>query len=150
MSLKEQLRADMATAMREGDTEKRDTLRMLVAAVKQTEVDEQRELDDAGVEAVLTRQAKQRRESIADYEKAGRPEMVEKEKAELAVIEAYLPEMMSREEIEAVAQATIAELGASDMKDMGQVMGRLMPQLKGKADGRLIGDVVRSLLQQSY
>lgn len=148
MSLKEQLRADMAAAMRAGNNEKRDVLRMLLAAVKQVEVDEQVELDDAGVQAVITKQAKQRRESIADYEKAGRAQLIAQEQQELAIIESYLPEMMSREEIEAVAAEVIAEVGAADVKAMGQVMGRLMPRLQGKADGRLISEVVRTLLQR--
>lgn len=149
MSLKEQLRADMAAAMRAGNNEKRDVLRMLLAAVKQVEVDEQVELDDAGVQAVITKQAKQRRESIADYEKAGRAQLIAQEQQELAIIESYLPEMMSREEIEAVAAEVIAEVGAADVKAMGQVMGRLMPRLQGKADGRLISEVVRTLLQRT-
>ena len=147
MTMKEQLRNDMAAAMREGDTDKRDTLRMLLAAVKQVEVDEQKELDDAGVQSVLSKQAKQRRESIADYEKADRPEMAANEKMELGIIEAYLPQMMGRDEIKALVAAVIAELGDVDMKGMGQVMGKLMPQVKGKADGRLVNEVVRELLQ---
>jgi uncharacterized protein YqeY len=147
MSLKEQLRADMAMAMRNGDQDKRDTLRMLLAAVKQTEVDDQVTLDDAGVQTVLTKQAKQRRESMADYEKAGRPEMVANEKMELAIIESYLPQMMGKEAVKAIAAQVIAELGVTDVKGMGQVMGRLMPQLKGQADGRIVNEVVRDLLQ---
>lgn len=147
MNLKEQLRADMATAMREGDNDKRNTLRMLLAAVKQTEVDDQVTLDDGGVQAVLAKQAKQRRESIADYEKAGRIEMAANEKMELAVIESYLPQMMDKAEVKALAAQVIAELGIRDMKGMGQIMGRLMPQLKGQADGRIVNEVVRELLQ---
>lgn len=147
MSLKEQLRADMAAAMRDGENDKRNTLRMLLAAIKQTEVDDQVTLDDAGVQAVLTKQAKQRRESIADYEKAGRPEMVANEKMELDIIESYLPQMMGPEEVKALAAQVIADLGVSDIKGMGQVMGRLMPQLKGQADGRVVNEVVRELLQ---
>ncbi len=147
MALKEKLTNDMKAAMRAGDTEKRDTLRMLLAAIKQVEIDDQVTLDDQGVTAVLTKQAKQRRESIADYEKAGRSELAATEQSELAIIESYLPQMMSREEIRALAADVIAQLGVSDTKGMGQVMGRLMPQVKGKADGRLVNEVVRSLLQ---
>ncbi len=147
MNLKEQLRADMATAMRDGDNDKRNTLRMLLAAVKQTEVDDQVTLDDAGVQAVLTKQAKQRRESIADYEKAGRTEMAANEQMELAFIESYLPQMMGKEEVKTLAAQVITELGITDMKGMGQIMGRLMPQLKGQADGRIVNEVVRELLQ---
>ena len=148
MSLKEQLRADMAAAMREGDTVRRDTLRLVLAAVKQAEVDEQVTLDDGAVQAVLTKQAKQRRESIADYEKAGRPELAAQEAAEVLLIESYLPQMMSREKVEAIAAEVIAESGVTDVKGMGQVMGRLMPRFKGRADGRLVNEVVRDLLQR--
>ncbi len=147
MAIKEHLRADLADAMREGDPEKRNTIRLLLAAIKQTEVDEQRTLDDAGVQAVLMKQAKQRRESIADYEQAGRLDLASQEKAELVIIESYLPQQMSREQIEAAAEKTIADLGASSPKDMGKVMGRLMPALKGQADGRVVNEVVRELLQ---
>ncbi len=147
MGLKEQIRSDMADAMRSGDTQRRDTLRMLAAAIKQVEVDDQTTLDDAGVLAVLNKQAKQRRESIAEYEKAGRADLVASEQDELVIIESYLPQMMSREEIAAIAAPIVAELGASGPKDMGKVMGRLMPQVKGKADGRDVNEVVRALLQ---
>jgi uncharacterized protein YqeY len=147
MTLKEQLRLDMADAMRTGDNEKRDTLRLLLAAIKQVEVDEQQSLDDAGVQTVLAKQAKQRRESIADYERAGRADIADREIAELVIIESYLPQMMSREEITEIANRTIADLGADGPKDTGRVMGSLMPQVKGKADGRLVSEIVRELLQ---
>jgi uncharacterized protein len=143
---KERLQADIREAMKAGADERRNTLRLMLAAVKQEEVDRQTELDEVAVQAVLAKQAKQRRESIADYQAAGRLEMADQEKAELAIIEAYLPQMMSREEIEQVAAAVIAQVGATDSKSMGAVMGQLMPQLKGKADGRLVNEVVRKLL----
>jgi len=144
---REQLQAHTREAMKSGDDARRNTLRLMIAAIKQEEVDRQAELDEAGVQAVLAKQAKQRRESIADYEAAGRTEMAAQEKSELAIIEDYLPQMMSREEIEQLATAVIAEVGAVDSKSMGAVMGRLMPQVKGKADGRLVNEVVRDLLQ---
>lgn len=147
MDLKEQLRADMAAAMRGGEAQRRDVLRMVMAAIKQTEVDTQRTLDDAGVQDVLRKQIKQRQESIADYTKAGRPDEVDREAAEIGIIEAYLPQMMSREEIEQLARPIIEEIGATDVKAIGQVMNRLMPYVKGRADGRLVNEVVRSLLQ---
>jgi uncharacterized protein YqeY len=146
MELKERLRADMAEAMRAGENQRRDVLRMVLAAIKQTEVDSQRTLDDAGVQDVLRKQLKQRQESIADYTRAGRQADVEREMAESALIEAYLPQMMSRQEIEQLARAVIAELGVDDAKGIGQVMGRLVPQTKSRADGRLVNEVVRSLL----
>ena len=146
MTLKEQLNNDVKTAMREKDTETRDTLRLLLAAIKQEEIDKQVTLDEAGVQAVITKQAKQRRESIADYTKANRLDLVEEEEKQLVIIEKYLPQMMSREEIEVIAKAVIAETGVTDAKGMGQIMGKLMPQVKGKADGRLVNEVVRELL----
>lgn len=147
MNLKEQLQADVATAMREGDVTRRDTLRMVLAAIKQEEVDERTELDDAACQKIVARQAKQRKESIADAEKAGRTDLIEQEAAELAIIEEYLPQMMSQTEIEAVAAEVIGELGATGMQDMGRVMGQLMPRLQGRADGSVASQVVRRMLQ---
>ncbi|MCP4415639.1 MAG: GatB/YqeY domain-containing protein [Chloroflexi bacterium] len=147
MSLKETLKNDRFAAMRAKDTARRNALGLLLAAIKQEEIDGQMTLDDEGVTAVLRKQAKQRRESIADYEKAGRAEMAAGEQAELTIIEAYLPQQMGREEIAAIASEIITELGVNDMKGMGQIMGKLMPKLKGQADGRLVNQVVRELLQ---
>lgn len=147
MTLKAELKEDVKNAMRAGDDQKRNTLRMLLAAIKQVEVDEQTALDDTGVQQVLMKQAKQRRESIADYEQAGREELAAKEREELALIKEYLPQMLGRDEIRAEAEAVIAETGVSDMSGMGQIMGRLMPKLKGRADGRVVNEVVRELLQ---
>lgn len=148
MTLKEQLQEDTSTAMREGDKHRRDTLRLLLAAVQQEEVDGQAELDDAGVQRVLAKQAKQRRESIADAEIAGRLDLIETEDAELQLIERYLPQMMPEEQVRTKAESVIVELDATDMKDMGRVMAQLMPQLKGKADGRIVSGVVRELLSE--
>jgi uncharacterized protein YqeY len=147
MNLKETLQADMRSAMRQGDATRRDTLRMVLAAIKQEEVDGRASLDEAGLLKVLSRQAKQRKESIADAQKAGRNDLVEGEQAELAIIEAYLPQMMSASEIEALAAEIIEEQGASGMQDMGRVMGALMPRLQGRADGKLTSQVVRELLK---
>jgi uncharacterized protein YqeY len=147
MNLKETLQADVRNAMREGETTRRDTLRMMLAAIKQVEIDEQTLLDDEGCLKVLGKQAKQRKESIADAERAGRDDLIQQEQAELAIIESYLPQMMSRAEIEAVAAQVIREQGASGMKDMGRIMGELMPRLRGQADGKLTSQIVRELLQ---
>ncbi|MBP9502232.1 MAG: GatB/YqeY domain-containing protein [Candidatus Promineofilum sp.] len=146
MELKEQLRADVTAAMRSGDAMRRDTLRMVLAAIKQTELDSRVTLDDSGVQDVLRKQIKQRQESIDDFTKAGREQDVAHERAEIELIQVYLPQMMSREEVERLARAAIAETGVTDAKGMGQVMSKLMPQVKGKADGRLVNDVVRGLL----
>lgn len=147
MSLKKQLQDDLKEAMRSGDAARRDVLRLMMAAIKQSEIDGQTTLDDAGVLDILTKQAKQRRESMADYEQAGRADLAAAEQAELVMIETYLPQQMSEAEVRAVAAALVAELGVTDARGMGQVMGRLMAQLKGKADGRLVNKVVRDLLQ---
>ena len=147
MKLKDRLHSDMTSAMRSGDKTRRDALRLLLAAIKQVEVDSRSSLDDEGVAAVLSKQAKQRRESIADFEKAGRREAVASEKLELEVIRSYLPDMMSREQVTEAAEAAIIELGIEDVKGMGMVMNRLMPELRGRADGRMVSEVVRQLLQ---
>ena len=121
-----------------------------MAAIKQEEIDSRSTLDDAGVLAILTRQVKQRRESIADYEKAGQPEQADQERYEISLIEAYLPQLMSQAEIQPIISQIIADLGVTNvkgMKGMGQVMGKAMAQLKGKADGRLVNQIVRQQLQ---
>ena len=141
------MHADLTTAMRGGDAQRRDVLRMVLAAIQQTEVDSRKTLDEDGLQDVLRKQLKLRQESIADFEKAGRPKEVERELAESAIIEAYLPKMMTRLEIEQLAKGVIEELGVTDAKSMGQVMSRLMPHVKGRADGRVVNDVVRGLLQ---
>ena len=147
MTLKEQLQADLAAAMRSGETEKRDTLRGLMAAIKQVEKDDGVTLDDAGILTVLNKQIKQRRETIADAERAGRPDMIAVAAAEIARIEQYLPRQLSPAEIETVVEAVIQQLGVTDMKGMGLVMGRAMAQLKGQADGGLVSQIVREKLQ---
>lgn len=147
VELKQQLQAEVAEAMRAGNTQKRNVLRGLLAAVKQVEVDGRQTLDDEGVQTVLRKEIKQRQESIVDFAKAGRTADVEQLQAEIGLIENYLPQMLSREEVAAIALAIIADLGVTDAKGMGQVMGRLMPQLKGRADGRLVNEVVRDLLK---
>lgn len=146
MSIKAQLMTDLKSAMRAKDSETRNTIRLLQSAIKQVEIDEQIELDDEAIVAILTKQAKQRREAIEQYEQSGRDELAATEKSELAIIERYLPQMMSREEIATLVTAAIAEVGATSPRDMGKVMGKLMPQVKGKADGRLVNEVVRSQL----
>lgn len=147
MGVKEELKADVTEAMRSGDSEKRDTLRMLLAAIKQEEVDQRRTLNDDEIVDVLAKQAKQRRESIADAEKAGRTDLAVQEKAELAIIQAYLPQMMSEKEIRVLAEQSILETGATGPQDMGKVMGNIMPKVKGSADGKLVSKLVRELLQ---
>ena len=134
MSLKEQLQQDMKQAMRGGDKRRLGAIRLVMAAIKQREVDERIELDDAAVTAVLDKMAKQRRESIAQYGKAGRDDLVEQENFELELLKTYLPEQLEAAEIDAMIEATIQSTGAASLKDMGKVMGQLKPRLQGRAD----------------
>lgn len=146
MSLKDQLKADVIAAMKAKDSQRRNILRGLQAAIKQIEIDTRQTLDDEGVLKVITKQAKQRQESIADSERAGRDDLIAQFTAELAIIETYLPQMMSEAEVHTVAAQIVEQMGVSDMRSMGQVMGRVMGQLKGQADGKVVSKVVRQLL----
>ena len=134
MSLKEQLQQDMKQAMRGGDKRRLGVIRLVMAAIKQREVDERIELDDAAVTAVLDKMAKQRRESIAQYSKAGRDDLVEQENFELELLKTYLPEQLEEAEIDAMIEAAIQSTGAASVKDMGKIMGQLKPRLQGRAD----------------
>jgi uncharacterized protein YqeY len=134
VSLKEQLQQDMKEAMRGGDKRRLGVIRLVMAAIKQREVDERIELDDAAVTAVLDKMAKQRRESIAQYSKAGRDDLVEQENFELEFLKSYLPEPLGEAEIDAMIEATIQATGAASVKDMGKIMGQLKPMLQGRAD----------------
>ena len=148
MPLKEQLTADLTDAMRQSDDVRKSTLRMLITAINVAEVagSERRQLSDEQVMQVLAKQVKQRRESIDEFQKAGRQDLVDKEAAELKVLEAYMPPQMPREEIEAEARKAIAEVGAKGPSDKGKVMQTLMPRLSGRAEGRDINAVVTELL----
>lgn len=146
--IRERMTADLKHAMQTGDTHTRDTLRLLMAAIKQEEVDSRRKLDDAGVMTVLLKQAKQRRESIEQYGRGGRSDLVSAESAELSIIESYLPKMLGADDIRALAEAIIQELGVTDSRGAGQVMNRLMLQVKGQVDGKLVNQIVRELLQK--
>lgn len=148
MTLRETIKAEVVDAMRAGDAKRRDTLRLLLAAIKQAEVDRPEPLTEADVEAIVAKQAKQRQETIADARSAGREDLVAEAQAELEIIDDYLPEQLSRDEIASRAEQVIAETGATGMQDMGTVMGRLMPQLQGQADGRVVSEVVRQLLSK--
>jgi hypothetical protein len=146
MPLKEQLQGDLKDAMRQGDKTRRDTLRLVLASLHNAEIEARDELDDDGVLAVLTKEAKQRRESIEEFRKGDREDKAADEEAELEVISSYLPEALSREEIVAAAKEVIEESGASSMQDIGKVMPALMQRLQGRADGREASEVVRELL----
>lgn len=134
MSLKQKIFDDIKAAMKAGNKDRLVTLRMLSAAIKQREVDERTELDDAQTLAVVEKMIKQRRESMKQYEEGGRPELAAKEQAEIDILDDYMPEQLSEVELEKMIENAIAETGASEMKDMGKVMSVLKPKIQGKAD----------------
>jgi uncharacterized protein YqeY len=146
MSLKERITEDMKTAMRAKDSERLGTIRLLQSAMKQKEVDERIELDDAAIVAIVDKMIKQRKDSIAAFELAARQDLVDKEKAELAVLSAYLPERLSAQELADAVQAIVAELGATGPGDMGRVMGAVKTRLAGKADMGAVSAAVKAAL----
>lgn len=146
MSLKEKLRSDLRGAMRQKDEVRKRTIRLALAAITNAEVAQRKELDDPGVLAVLAKETKQRQESVEEYRKGGRDDLVAQEKAELAVLQTYLPKQLCREEIVERAKAAIEKLGATGMGQMGPVMKSLLQELRGQADGKLINQIVRELL----
>ena len=146
MSLKDRIQQDVKDAMRARDKARIGTLRLISAAIKQIEVDTREDLDDAGVTAVLDKMAKQRRESLEQYEKAGREDLAEQERYELDVLATYLPEPLGEEELAGLIDAAIATTGASSMRDMGAVMGALKDQVAGRADMKAVSATVRARL----
>ena len=146
MTLKDQISEDMKAAMRAKEAQRLATIRLLMAAMKQKEVDERVTLGDAEVLAILEKMIKQRRESIAQYEKAARQDLAEVEKAEIAVLSAYLPQQMTEAEVAEAIAAAIAETGAAGAKDMGKVMGVLKPRLAGRTDMGKVSGLVKAKL----
>ncbi|HEY2021500.1 GatB/YqeY domain-containing protein [Paraburkholderia sp.] len=146
MSLKDRINDDMKAAMRARETERLGTIRLLLAAIKQREVDERITLDDAAVTAVIDKMIKQRKDSISQFEAAGRTDLADKEKAELAILSAYMPEQMSEAEIVAQVQAAVTQTGAAGPQDMGKVMGVLKPKLAGRADMTAVSAQVKAAL----
>ncbi|EQM82597.1 GatB/YqeY domain-containing protein [Stenotrophomonas hibiscicola] len=146
MSMKQQLTEDMKAAMKAGEKHKLGVIRLINAAIKQREVDERIELDDTAVIAVLDKMVKQRKDSVSQYEAANREDLAEIERAEIVVIEAYLPAKMGEAEIVAAIQAAITETGASGPADMGKLMGALKPKLAGQADMGLVSKLVKQQL----
>ncbi len=146
MSLKDQITEDMKTAMRAKDSERLGTIRLLLSACKQKEVDERITLDDVAVVAIVDKLIKQRKDSIAAFTQAGRQDLSDKEGAELTVLQAYLPARLSAEEVAAEVKAIVAELGASGPGDMGKVMGAVKTRLAGKADMGQVSAAVKAAL----
>ena len=147
MSLKTRLDDDLKTAMRSRDVLRRSVLRLLLSEVHNEGIAKQAELDDEGITGVLGKQAQQRRESIEAYTQGERQDLADKEKAELEIIMSYLPEQMSREDIAAVIKKAIAETDAAGPQDMGKVMSRVMPEVRGKAQGREVNAIASELLK---
>lgn len=148
MSLKQRIQEDMKAALKGGDKPRLSAIRLILAAIKQREVDERIELDDTQVLAVLDKMAKQRRESISQFAAAGRTDLVEKEQAELEIIRSYLPQALTEAEIDAVIRSAIAEVGARGMQDMGKVMAAIKPKVQGRADlGQVSAKVKAALVQ---
>ena len=146
MSLKDQITEDMKTAMRAKDSERLGTIRLLLSACKQKEVDERITLDDVAVVAIVDKLIKQRKDSIAAFTQAGRQDLADKEAAELTVLQAYLPARLSADEVAAEVKAIVAELGASGPGDMGKVMGAVKTRLAGKADMGQVSGAVKAAL----
>jgi uncharacterized protein YqeY len=146
MTLKERITEDMKAAMRAKDSERLGAIRMLTAAIKQKEVDERIELDDAAVVSIVDKLLKQRKDSIDAFQKAGRQDLADKERAEVVVLQAYLPARLSADEVAAQVQAIVAELGAKGPGDMGKVMGAVKTRLAGKADMGQVSAAVKAAL----
>jgi hypothetical protein len=145
-ALKNRLSEDVKTAMKAGEKSRLATLRFMLAAVKQVEIDTRQDLDDAAVTGILTKLANQRRESISQFENAQREDLAAKEREELAIVETYLPTPLTAAEIDALVDAAIAKLGASSIKDMGKVMAELKPALVGRADVGAVSAQVKGRL----
>lgn len=149
MSLKDKLQSDLHQAMRARDRVRMSVLRMLKSAIGYEEIDKKREMDDSGVLDIVSRQVRQRRESIQMYKEADRQELVDKETQELQILQEYLPAQLTEDELTSLARDVIAEVGATGPRDKGRVMGRLMPQVRGKAQGGDVNRVVTALLSDS-
>jgi len=147
MNLAERLSDDMKQAMKSQDKFRLTTIRMVRATIKNQEIDLKRALDDNEVLEILSREIKQRKDSLQEFNKAGRADLAETVSAEIDIISQYLPEQLTEEEVKSIVQQTIQETGASSKADMGKVMGALMPKVKGRADGKLVNQLVQQFLQ---
>ncbi len=146
MTLKEQLMDDLKTAMKEKDAVKKSVITLIRSAVKQYEVDNRVEADDEKVIEFISKQLKQRKDSLEEFKKAQRDDLVEQTGKEIEIITEYLPKQLEKEEVEKIVAETIQEIQASSLKDMGKLMSAVMPKLKGKADGKLVNEIARKLL----
>jgi uncharacterized protein len=147
MDIKSTLQSDLQDAMRKGEGTRKSTLRMALSAIKLAEVEKDAHMDEAAYLAVIQKEIKSRHESIADAERANRPELIKQAEDEIKILQAYLPAALSEEELENLARAAVAEAGATSMREMGQVMKILLPRLQGRATGEQASQAVRKLLQ---
>ena len=146
MSLKERLLEDMKVAMRDKDVIKKNTVQMARSAVLQVEKDSRITLDDDGVLDVIVKEVKKRRDSLPEFEKSGRQELIDNLKTEIEVLMQYLPKQLAEEELEVIVRQAVQDTGASSAKDMGRIMQEVMPKVKGRADGRMINQIVKKIL----
>lgn len=146
MSLKDKLAQDLKSAMKDKDVVRKNTVQMIRAGVLQVEKDKKITLDDEGVLEVIAKQLKQRKDSLPDYEKSGRGDLIAQLKAEIGFLMEYLPEQLSDEELTAIVKDAVIKTGASGMKDMGKIMAAVMPATKGRADGRRINEIAKAML----
>ena len=147
MSLKEKLQEDLKSSMKNKDTNKKSVITLIRASIKQYEVDNRVELGDEEITDLIAKQLKQTRDSRDEFAKAGREDLVEKADAEIEILKEYLPQQLSEEELNEIVISTISEVGATSMKDMKNIMSSIMPKVKGRADGKLINELVKKNLQ---
>ncbi len=146
MNLSERLNEDMKQLMKSGDKFALGVVRMLRSSVKNAEIDQRKTLSDEEVLDILSREVKQRKDALQEFEKAGRDDLADQNKAEIEVIQRYMPQPLTEEELEAIVRETVSETGASSKGDMGKVMSALMPKVKGRADGKALNQIVQRLL----
>ncbi|MBR3575938.1 MAG: GatB/YqeY domain-containing protein [Clostridia bacterium] len=146
MSLKEKLLDEMKIAMREKDNVRKDAIQMVRASILQYEKDNKVELDDEGVIDIITKEVKRYKDALPDYEKSGRQDLVDELNAKVAILMPYLPEQLTEDEVRAIVKAVVEETGATSMREMGKIMGAVMPKVKGRFDGRLLNNIVKEYL----
>ncbi len=146
MTLKERLLSDLKIAMKEKDTIRKDTIQLIRAAILKTEKDKQITLDDEGIVEIIAKELKSARDTLSEIENSGRDDLIEKAKREIEIIQQYLPEQLTEDEVEAIVKDAIRETGALSAKDMGKIMKVVMPKVKGRSDGSLVNKIARKLL----
>ena len=148
MNLKDKLAQDLKLSMKEKDTVKKNAVQSIRAAVKQVEIDQRVELDDDGITEVIAKELKRRKDVLPEYEKSGRDDLIEDLKKEIDIIMGYLPSQLSHDELDEIVKAAVMATGASSMKDMGRIMAHVMPQIKGRADGRAVNEIAKNYLNK--